>query len=86
VVFDTSRPTMLPPPNLAAPVVAEANPPQQTVAAPNIKGQVREAYAQLRPNPEPKRKRKALARSDVGPPTMLVAQQPHFGLFSNNVW
>ena len=86
VVFDTSRPTMPPPPNLAAPVVAEVIPPQPTVAAPSIKGQVREAYAQLRPNPEPKRKRKSLARSDVGPPTLLVAQQPHFGLFGNNVW
>jgi hypothetical protein len=86
VVFDTSRPTMLPPPNLAAPVVAEVIPPQQNVAVPHPKGQVREAYAQLRPNPEPKRKRKSLAKNDVGQPTMLVAQQPHFGLFSNNVW
>jgi hypothetical protein len=91
VVFDTSRPTP-PPPNLAVPVVAEAVPPQKIAAAPPLKGQVREAYAQLRPNPnefrnpEPKRKRKPLARRDARPPTFLVAQQPRFGFFGNNIW
>jgi hypothetical protein len=100
VVFDTSGPTT-PPPNLAAPVVAEAIPPQKSeaippqksVTAPPLKGQVREAFAQLRPNPnefrnpEPKRKRKALAkRDDAGPPRILVAQQPRFGFFGSNIW
>jgi hypothetical protein len=95
VVFDTSRPTTPPPPNLAATVPAEAIPPQKSVAAaPPPKGQVREAFAQLRPNPnefhnpEPKRKRKPLARhNDFGPPPIRVAQQPRFGLFfGNNIW
>lgn len=95
VVFDTSRPTTLSPPDVAAPaVVAEAVPPQKSVAAPApLKGQVREAYAQLRPNPnelrnpEPKRKRKVLVRrDDAGPPPMRVAQQPRFGFFGNNIW
>jgi len=99
IVFDTSRPTV-PPPNLVAPVVAEATPPQKaevippqkSVAVPPMKGQVREAFAQLRPNPnefrKPKRnpERKTVARNYVGPPTILVAQQPHFGLFGNNIW
>jgi hypothetical protein len=90
IVFDTSRPTT-PPPNLAAPVVAEAIPPQQNVAALSPKARVREAFAQLRPNPnesrkpEPKRK-KSVAKNYVGPPTILVAQQPHVGLFGNNIW
>ena len=98
IVFDTSRPTV-PPPNLAAPVVAEATPPQKaevippqkSVAALSPKVRVREAFAQLRPNPnefrnpEPKRK-KTVAKNYVGPPTILVAQQPHYGLFGNNIW
>jgi hypothetical protein len=55
---------------------------------------VREAFAQLRPNPnelrnpEPKRKRKPLAKhNDFGPPPIRVAQQPRFGFFfGNNIW
>jgi hypothetical protein len=89
IVFDTSRPTM-PPPNLAAPVVAEVIPPQKSVAAPPVKGKVREAFAQLRPNPnefrKPKPKRNPVAKNYVGPPMILVAQQPHVGLFGNNIW
>jgi hypothetical protein len=98
IVFDTTRPTM-PPPKLAAPVVAEAIPPQKdvippqkSVAAPPVKGKVREAFAQLRPNPnefrKPKRnpERKAVAKNYVGPPMILVAQQPHVGVFGNNIW
>jgi hypothetical protein len=89
IVFDTSQPTT-PPPNLAAPVVAEAI-PQKSAADPHLKTQVREAYAQLRPNPnelrnrEPKRKRKSVARNYAGPPMIRVAQQPRFGFFGN-VW
>ena len=93
VVFDTSLPTTMPPSNLAAPVVAEVTRPQQkSGAAPVAKGQVREAFAQLRPNPsefrnpELKRKRKSVAKNYIGPPTILVAQQPHVGFFGNNIW
>lgn len=93
VVFDTSHPTVMPSPAPVA-VVAEAPSPQKTAAAQPSKGQVREAYAQLRPNPnelrnpEPKRKRKSVAKN-YGPPRMLVAQQRpvfSFGNFGNNVW
>jgi hypothetical protein len=92
VVLDTSNPTTPPPPNLAASVMAEATPPQKSVTAAPPKGQAREAFAQLRPNPnefrnpEPKRKRKAVARYDYGPPPIRVAQQPRFGFFGNNIW
>jgi hypothetical protein len=91
IVFDTTRPTTPVPSNLAAPVVAEVIPPQTSVAALSPKARVREAFAQLRPNPnefrnpEPKRK-KSVAKNYVGPPTILVAQQPHAGLFGNNIW
>ena len=97
VVFDTSRPTIMPSPAPVA-AVAEAPSPQKTAAPQPSKGQAREAYAQLRPNPneprnpEPKRKRKSVARNYVGPPRMMVAQQRPglffggFGNFGNNVW
>ena len=29
---------------------------------------------------------RAIAKNQVGPPMMLVAQQPHFGLFPNTIW
>jgi len=33
--------------------------------------------------PQPKRK---VAKSRVGPPVILVAQQPRFGFFASNIW
>lgn len=89
VVFDTSRPTIAPVPAPAV-VVAEApSPPKtaavqpvKTAAVQPVKGRVREAYAQLRPNPnelrspEPKRNRKSVAKNYVGPPRNPVAPQP----------
>jgi hypothetical protein len=70
----------------------EVIPPQKSVAAQPVKGKVREAFAQLRPNPnefrKPKRnpERNPVAKNYVGPPMILVAQQPHVGLFGNNIW
>ncbi len=90
VVFDTTRPTIVPAPAAAA-GVAEAPSPQKTATVQPLKGQVREAYAQM-PNPneprnaEPKRKKKSAARNYAAPPRMLVAQQPPVILFGNNVW
>jgi hypothetical protein len=31
-------------------------------------------------------RRRRIARKRVGPPTMLVAQQPQFGFFTNSIW
>jgi hypothetical protein len=89
VVFDTSLPTIAP-----AVAVAAAQPAQKNAAAEPPRGQqVREAYAQLRPNPselrkpELKRKRRAVAKNYyAAPPRMLVAQQRPMGFFGNNVW
>jgi len=91
VVFDTTRSTIMPAPAAVA-VAAEAPLPQKTATAHPLKGPVSEAYAQLRTNPnelrnqELKRKRKSVAKNNVGPPMILVAQQPRAGLFGNNVW
>jgi hypothetical protein len=64
------------------------------IAADQPKGQVREAFAQLRTNEshnaEPRRKHRTVARNRYAAP-MMVAQQPRFGffggnIFGNNVW
>lgn len=99
VVFDTSRPTAVPAAT-PAPIVAEMPAPQikKSAVAEPAKTQVREAFAELRPNPneprnvEPKRKRKSVARNYAGPPSyggqprILVAQQRPMLFFGNNVW
>lgn len=97
VVFDTTRPTITPAPAPAA-VVAEApQPPQpKTTAADPAKGHMREAYAQMRPNPgdprsaEPKRKRRTVAKNYnynyYGQQRIVVAQQPPVLFFGGNIW
>jgi hypothetical protein len=85
VVFDTSVPAV-------APVrTAEAGVPVPSTEG-SAKVQVRDSFAQLqppeprqlqpadlkKPEPKPQRKRR-IAKTHMGPPTMLVAQQPRFG-------
>lgn len=97
IVFDTTRPTVAPSQAPAAPAIAEAPQPRQSAAVEPPKTREREAFAQLRTNQnevrEPRRKRKAVARNRVAQPPMyygsrpfVVAQQPRFGFFGNNVW
>lgn len=77
VVFDTSRPAIAPVPPPTAVAAAETALPQTSAAA-APQDRVREAFAQLTPNPsrlEPKRKRKSVAKNSAGPPRLLVAQQ-----------
>jgi hypothetical protein len=92
VEFDTSLPTITP-----APVrTAEASVPA-TAADPAAPGRMRDAFAQLQTpqqtpqlqTSEPKKlppKRRTVAKSRVGPPTILVAQQPRLGFFGNTIW
>jgi len=90
VVFDTNQPTIIPP-------QAKAGVPLATVA--DSGAHVRNAFAQLRPadqsqvqRADPKRLEKKVvhkrkfAKRRTAPPEMLVAQQPQFGFFSNNIW
>ena len=101
IVFDTTRPTIAPVPNPAASRMAEAPRPPKVAAVEPAKGQAREAFAQLRANPNElrssaqRRKRKSVARNYAAPPPanyfgsspIVVAQQPRFGFFgSNNIW
>src|ERR1700687_1556518 len=93
VVFDTNQPTIVPAP--AATTIASVQVPADVSA----KARMREAFAQLPPpdqaraqlsdpkKPEKtvKRKRK-IAKRHMGPPVMLVAQQPQFNLFGGNTW
>jgi hypothetical protein len=97
VEFDTSLPAVT-----AAPVrTAEANAPA-TAADAAAPVRMRDAFAQLqtpqlqtaepkKPEPKllPKRRivaNRAVAKSHVGPPTILVAQQPRLGFFGNTIW
>jgi hypothetical protein len=95
VVLDTNQPT------IAAPVVktAAVAAPQPTAQADPLadlsaKSRVRETFAQLMPKADAKAQAPAQPKRKVvrarpapqrGQPMMLVAQQPHFGLF-NTTW
>jgi len=95
VVFDTSRPTEVPP--QIASMAASATAPKP-VADVSTTARTREALAQLpldpklaqlsattRPEPKLQPKRK-IAKRRAAPPMVLVAQQPQFGFFTNNTW
>jgi len=97
VVLDTSQPTIAAPVVKTA-AAAPAQPPAQAdvLADMSAKARVRETFAQLTPKADAKpqvhapaqpRRRVARARPTPqrGQPMMLVAQQPHFGLF-NTTW
>lgn len=92
VVYDTSLPTIVPPKTETAAVVTSVSIADPApVAEVSAKAQVRESFAQLvssegrKPQPQVKPRRK-IVRSRAAPPTTLVAQQPHFGFFANNIW
>jgi hypothetical protein len=95
VVYDTSIPTIVPAP-IAQADASLAAPAAITAADSSGKARVREALAQLpssdaalsdlkKPEPRPQRKRK-IAKSHAGPPTIRVAQQPRFGFFDFGAW
>ena len=68
IVLDTTRPTIVPNPTLAASQIAEAPRPPKVAAVEPAKGQTREAFAELRananePRTAPRRKYKTVARS-----------------------
>jgi hypothetical protein len=92
VVFDTNVPVVVP--AVAPTKTAEAAVPVPSTEG-SAKVRVRDSFAQLQPSesprqlqpadlkkPEPKPQRKRrIAKAHVGPPAMLVAQQPRFGFF-----
>jgi hypothetical protein len=97
VVYDTSLPTIVPPPavtaQVTAPVVAPSAPAVAASADATAQARVRETFAQFvpaeakKPEPQAQRKRK-VAKSRPAPPMqiaqppqMRVAQQSHFGGF-----
>lgn len=96
IVFDTSLPTVTPKPAQALASAA----PAPAAAADEAKARVRESFAQLPPpsdsrhvhvaelrKPEAKLQRKRkIARRRLGPPPVMMAQQPQFGFFGNSWW
>jgi hypothetical protein len=98
VVYDTSLPTIVPPPavtaQVTAPVVAAPAPAMASADA-TAQARVRETFAQFvpaeakKPEPQVQRKRKvAKSRSPMqfAQPQMRVAQQSHFGFFGGSNW
>src|SRR5258705_3759794 len=98
VVYDTSLPTIVPPPSMTAQVAAPAAAPASPLAGATTQARVRETFAQFvpgeakKPEPQVQRKRK-IAKSRSAPPMqiaqqpqMRVAQQSHFGFFGGPNW
>jgi hypothetical protein len=94
VVFDTAFPTTTAP---TRPMIEAAVPAPANVA--EVSAKPRQAFALLSPSSpnqlqaadprrelKPQRKRRTIARSHIGQPTLLVAQQARFGLFGNAIW
>jgi hypothetical protein len=85
VVIDTTLPTITPAANPAN-AMRVVNIPAASADHPT-RGLVREAYAEAQPvqskAPEPRRRRRAIARNHMGPPPILLAQQPRMGFFGN---
>ncbi|MDE5452658.1 hypothetical protein GWE18_07170 [Bradyrhizobium sp. CSA112] len=96
VVYDTSLPTIVPPPAVTAQAVAPPAPAESAAQA-----RVRETFAQLvpaeakKPEPQVQRKRK-IAKARPAPPMqmaqppqtrqMRIAQQSQFGFFGGPSW
>jgi hypothetical protein len=96
VVFDTSRPTIVP---MQTANAGTGAPAAATVADLSDKARLGLAFAQLQPpaptqaqtsvpaKPQAKlQQKRKVAKRRAAPPVMLVAQQPQFGFFGNNTW
>ncbi|NOJ42934.1 hypothetical protein [Bradyrhizobium australiense] len=98
VVYDTSLPTIVPPPAMTAQAVAPPVPAVAPASADAAQARARETYAQFvpgearKPEPQVQRKRKvakgrpAPPMQFAQPPQMRVAQQSHFGFFGGPSW
>jgi hypothetical protein len=102
VVYDTSLPTIVPPPAVTAQVVMAPPVVAPAVAAASAdatdQARLRETFAQLlpaetkKPEPQVHRKRKVAKTRPAPPmqiaqqPQMRVAQQSHFGFFGGSNW
>ena len=96
VVFDTSHPVIVPTQTANAEPVRPAPAKAADTAA---TARLRDSFAQLQPSDrqqaqpaDPKKPEKKLqpkrrvAKRNVAPPMMLMAQQRSFGFFGNNTW
>ena len=93
VVYDTSLPTIVPPPSANTKVAAAPPAPVDVTA----QARVRDTFAQfvpaesrkLEPQVQHKRKIAKIARVRSNPPIRLAQQQqpqPHFGFFGGPIW
>ena len=96
VVYDTSLATVIP----AQIANMETDLPGPARVGDVVKAMEREAFAQLQPSdanqlqrsdpkkrePKLQRQRKKIAKRQAAPAARLVARQPQFGWFGNNMW
>ena len=92
VVYDTSLPTIIPPPSANTKVAAAPPAPVDVTA----QARVRDTFAQfvpaesrkLEPQVQHKRKTAKIAKVRSNPPIRLAQQQtqPHFGFFGGPIW
>jgi hypothetical protein len=97
VVYDTSLPTIVPPPTKTAQAVAPPVPAAASASDAATQARVRETFAEFvpveakKPEPQVQRKRK-IAKSRPAPmhiaqqPQVRVAQQSQFGFFGGSNW
>jgi hypothetical protein len=88
LVFDTSVSTIVP---VQTSRTDAAVPAPAPVTVTDASANVRNALAQFGPSeqrkPEPRLpKKRKIAKKHIAPPTVVVAQQPRFGFFANNIW
>lgn len=101
VVYDTSLPTIVPPPAMMARAAAPSVPaaaPASPLADATAQARVRETFAEFapaeakKPEPQVQRKRKVAKTRPAQPmqigqqPQMRVAQQSQFGFFGGSNW
>jgi hypothetical protein len=96
--FDTSLPTITPAPvrtaeaSVPATAADAAAPARMRDAFAQLQAPQQLQTPQLqtsepkKPAPKLPPKRRTVAKSHLGPPTMLVAQQPRLGFFGNPIW
>jgi len=96
VVYDTSLPTIVPAPVLAARAVAPPAPASASATDSSAQARARDTFAQLvpaeaKPEPQVQRKRRIAKSRPARPmqtqqPQLRVAQQSQFGFFGGSNW
>jgi len=92
IVFDTTLPTIVP---AQTAIVEDRIPSPAAVTGVAVKEREREAFALMQPSnakrlepsaPGRRELKRKIVKRHVMPRSLLVARQPQFGWFGNNIW